>query len=179
MSANLFVRLLFRCEIPECDRLNAAERTYEPDWLWFTTPYRDDAAVPRKCERFALLSAPALNGTRCVAGEFDANTTESCDRWVFEEYENTIGTEVRIRARLRGPCVPDPVRCTVVPTCRKECFWGHDVFSRPSEIPKYTCAPANNSCDCRPNVVVFSLTYIAVVDLTVTPITDVIVHRVR
>lgn len=86
--------IYIRCKIPECDGPNPAEHIYEPEWLRFTIPYRDDTHTPRKCQRYALLSA-SKNGTKCVSSEFDVNTMEWCDNgWVFEDQENTIGTEV-------------------------------------------------------------------------------------
>lgn len=81
--------------IPECDVPNVVERIYDPDWLRFTTPYRDDIRSPRKCQRYAVKTHQG-NRTRCVLSEFDGNRTELChDGWVFENPENTIGTEVR------------------------------------------------------------------------------------
>lgn len=88
--------MYYRCKIPECDGPDPAGQVYEPEWLRFTIPYKHDTDTPRKCQRYALLSAP-MNGTKCASSEFDANTTELCDNgWVFEDRENTIGTEVRI-----------------------------------------------------------------------------------
>lgn len=100
--------LCCRCEIPECDSPNPAEQTYQTEWLGFTTPFKEDGRLPRKCQRYAPLSGPmGSNGTRCARSEFDVNTTEKCyGRWVFEDQENTIGTEVRVwRNGDRG--VPD------------------------------------------------------------------------
>lgn len=86
--------LKYRCEIPECDGPNLEGRTYEPKWLRFTTPYRNDTNQPRKCLRYAVLSGPLINGTRCSSGGFNESATEWCrNNWVFEDFENTIGKE--------------------------------------------------------------------------------------
>ncbi|VVC31714.1 Hypothetical protein CINCED_3A024130 [Cinara cedri] len=86
--------LKYRCEIPECDSLDRAKWIYEPDWLRFTTPYRSDTGKPQKCQRFARNHSSGTNTNLCERSEFDETATESCrDRWVFEDYENTIGTE--------------------------------------------------------------------------------------
>ncbi|XP_025207596.1 solute carrier family 22 member 21-like [Melanaphis sacchari] len=86
--------LKYRCEIPECDAPNSKERTYQPEWLQFTMPYRNDTKQPRKCQRYAALSGPLVNGTRCSSSGFNNDAIEWCrDSWVFEDFENTIGTE--------------------------------------------------------------------------------------
>lgn len=93
---SVFYFLLFniRCEIPGCDSSNPADRVYEPDWLPFTTPYKRDTGLPYPCKRYAMKAYP-VNGTRCAPDEFDKNTVERCyGHWVFEDRENTVGTEV-------------------------------------------------------------------------------------
>lgn len=91
----------FRCEIPDCDSPDPAARTYQPDWLRFTTPYRDDTGLPKKCERYVSVG----NGSRCELDKFaddddGGNATERCGGpWVFEDAENTVGTEVRNHTR--------------------------------------------------------------------------------
>ncbi|XP_025421099.1 solute carrier family 22 member 21-like isoform X2 [Sipha flava] len=86
--------LKYRCEIPECDPLAQAERTYQPDWLRYTTPFREDTGLPKKCLRYATVTDRSGNGTQCAPDIFDGQVTEHCgDQWVFENYENTIGTE--------------------------------------------------------------------------------------
>jgi len=90
-----------RCEIPECDGPNPEGRTYEPKWLRFTTPYRNDTNQPRKCLRYAALSGPLTNGTHCSSSGFNQSATEWCrSNWVFEDFENTIGKEVRINGSI-------------------------------------------------------------------------------
>lgn len=93
----IFFLSTFRCGIPECDPVNPAEQIYEPNWLQFTTPYKGDMERPQKCQRYAALTGSKLvNGmqSRCEASYFDKNKTEHCSNWVFDDYENTIGTEV-------------------------------------------------------------------------------------
>lgn len=69
---------------------------YDPKWLEFAVPYRNDTKQFRKCERYVSLAGPAGNGVRCAPEGFTSNTTEPCaGSWVFENGENTIGTEVR------------------------------------------------------------------------------------
>ncbi|XP_060853178.1 solute carrier family 22 member 4-like [Rhopalosiphum padi] len=87
--------LKYRCEIPECDTPHPEGRTYEPKWLRYAIPYRNDTNQPRKCQRYAALSGPSVNSTRCSSGEFNDSTIEWCrdSDWVFEDFENTIGTE--------------------------------------------------------------------------------------
>ncbi|KAL4107873.1 hypothetical protein QTP88_018153 [Uroleucon formosanum] len=86
--------LKYRCEIPECDSLKPKERTFEPEWLRFTMPYRNETNQPRKCLRYAALSGPLINGARCSSDRFNKSETEWCQgSWVFEDFENTIGTE--------------------------------------------------------------------------------------
>jgi len=81
-----------RCAILGCDSPDLAERTYEPEWLRFTTPYREDTGLPRKCQRYSRNPA---NSSGCGQSDFNRNTMELChDGWVFEDNENTIGTEV-------------------------------------------------------------------------------------
>ncbi|XP_025418680.1 solute carrier family 22 member 5-like, partial [Sipha flava] len=96
-SNRFFFFLRCRCEIPECDSPNPAEQTYETPWLRYTTPFKEDGRLPKKCLRYAALSGPVAsssNGTRCAPGEFDVNATEACyGRWVFEDPETTVGTE--------------------------------------------------------------------------------------
>lgn len=97
-SLTVYLFVCCRCEIPECDSPNPAEQTYDAAWLRYTTPFKEDGRLPKKCQRYAALSGPTTNsnGTRCAAGEFDVNATETCyGRWVFEDPETTIGTEVR------------------------------------------------------------------------------------
>lgn len=82
--------------IPECDVPNVEERIYDPDWLRFTTPYRNDIDRPRQCLRYAVKKILG-NHTRCEPSEFDVNKTQSChEEWVFENPTDTIGTEVRV-----------------------------------------------------------------------------------
>ncbi|KAL5236445.1 hypothetical protein ACI65C_003855 [Semiaphis heraclei] len=87
--------LKYRCEIPECDSPNPEGRTYEPEWLRFAAPYRNDTNQPRKCLRYAALSGPLVNGTQCLSDGFNYSSTEVCrdGNWVFEDLENTIGKE--------------------------------------------------------------------------------------
>ncbi|XP_027842262.1 solute carrier family 22 member 21-like [Aphis gossypii] len=84
--------LKYRCKIPECDK---EESTYEPEWLRFTMPYKNDTNQPRKCQRYAALSGPLVNGTRCSSDGFNVSVVEWCydNGWVFEDFEETIGTE--------------------------------------------------------------------------------------
>ncbi|VVC40729.1 Hypothetical protein CINCED_3A009126 [Cinara cedri] len=85
-----------RCEIPECEGTDPIKQIYDQEWLRFTTPYKEDTQLPCKCQRYVALSAP-VNGTQCAASAFNINITEACfGRWVFEEPENTIGTEFGI-----------------------------------------------------------------------------------
>jgi len=99
-----------RCVIPDCDAPDPAGRVYEPDWLRFTTPYKEDTGLPRKCQRYAARTSPG-NRTRCAPQGFDGNAMIPCDgHWVFEDPENTVGTEVstdvgRARDRDRGSAV--------------------------------------------------------------------------
>ncbi|VVC31716.1 Hypothetical protein CINCED_3A018320 [Cinara cedri] len=88
--------LKYRCVIPECDPVNPTDRTYEPDWLRFTTPYKADTELPNKCKRYALRRT-GNNGTLCAPEEFDRSEIDKCwGNWVFEEPVNTIGTEFKL-----------------------------------------------------------------------------------
>lgn len=93
--------------MPGCDAPDPAKRIYEPDWLQFTTPYREDTGQPRKCQRYGVTAELTVNllmaaehqrlvndTPQCTVNEFDRNTTAWCNGWVFENPENTIGTEV-------------------------------------------------------------------------------------
>lgn len=58
-------------------------------------PYRSDTGKPQKCQRFARVQSVSGGTGQCDRGEFNETAMESCrDRWVFEDSENTIGTEV-------------------------------------------------------------------------------------
>ncbi|XP_025207592.1 solute carrier family 22 member 5-like [Melanaphis sacchari] len=86
--------LKYRCTIPGCDSQNPAERIYEPEWLRFTTPYRENTGLPHKCKRYSRNPA---NSSQCLQNVFDNNTIELChDGWVFEDNENTIGNEFEL-----------------------------------------------------------------------------------
>lgn len=92
----IVISFVYRCVIPECDPSEPAERIYEPDWLKFTTPHRHDSGLPRKCQRYAVVMEDVGGQARCSPDKFDRNTTQWCrGSWVFEDAENTIGTEVR------------------------------------------------------------------------------------
>lgn len=88
--------ILFRCVIPECDAIDPNKQIYEPEWLRFTTPYREESERPMKCQRYDV-SASSVYGSQCAPNKFDRNKTVWCHgNWVFEDTEKTIGTEVRI-----------------------------------------------------------------------------------
>lgn len=93
----IVIRPVFRCVIPECDPSEPAKRIYEPDWLEFTTPHRHDSGTPEKCQRYNVARDVGGGGRAgCSPDGFDRNATQWCrDDWVFEDPENTIGTEVR------------------------------------------------------------------------------------
>lgn len=147
-----------RCEVPECDPADPAQRIYEPEWLKFTTPYKDDdTAMPRKCERYAaaaavLPSSPdQSNGTaQCSSKRFTNNKTMECrDRWVFEDSEVTIGTEVTTAAtymRDRVGICRGKYRCAVGRTGETHFHRSSHARPHPSTNVSITvrCFPVSN-----------------------------------
>ncbi|XP_050537515.1 solute carrier family 22 member 21-like isoform X2 [Daktulosphaira vitifoliae] len=89
--------LKYRCQVPGCDDTSGqTELVYEPEWLKYTTPYREQNSHPYKCRRYSRVSYEnETEGNQCIPSNYDQNSMESCrnGNWVFQDYENTIGTE--------------------------------------------------------------------------------------
>lgn len=100
----------YRCEVPGCDNPNPANQIYSPEWLRFTTPHRQETGQPLKCKRYTRKLSLGNSSSQCVSGEFDQDVEEWCDgNWVFENRENTVGTEVCVL------CIHIFIMCQMTP----------------------------------------------------------------
>lgn len=90
-----YLYTFFRCEIPQCDTIDS---TYNPDWLRYTIPFRKDSNEPQKCLKYRFVQkineTDDFTNDTCVPSDFDINSQEKCNKWVFGETERTIVNDV-------------------------------------------------------------------------------------
>ncbi|XP_050436083.1 solute carrier family 22 member 4-like [Adelges cooleyi] len=90
--------LKYRCQVPGCeDTSGNTKLTYNPEWLQYSTPFREETGHPYKCERYgkAMVYDNGTKSDQCLPRDFNQTIIETCRNgdWVFEDHEITIGTE--------------------------------------------------------------------------------------
>lgn len=82
--------LNYRCVVPECDKIIDSNIEFNPKWLKYAVPFKED--LPVQCDRYTLNNSREFE---CRNGSFLTHNTKRCDEFVYENNEKTILNEVK------------------------------------------------------------------------------------
>lgn len=100
----IYMNLVFRCQVPECDASTSNYVIWDPEWLPQAIPLKDDRI--EKCRRYIGNETATQffksQQDECPSELFKTDQTISCTEFIFKTEEIGVSNEVSID--LNGMC---------------------------------------------------------------------------